>query len=81
QSGDKAIMSNPNKILGKWLLRDVFQLPEGTVITYDDLLKFGVDSVLFTKLGDNKYTVDFCEIGTYEKMAFEFDDTEEEDTK
>ena len=81
QGGDKAIMSNPNKILGKWLLRDVFQLPEGTVITYDDLLKFGVDSVLFTKLGDNKYTVDFCEIGTYEKMAFEFGDAEDEGTK
>ena len=30
----KSIMSNPNKVLGKWLLREVFELAEGTVVTY-----------------------------------------------
>lgn len=33
----KSIMSNPNKALGKWLLRDVFELPEKTLVTYDML--------------------------------------------
>lgn len=64
----KAIMSNPNKVLGKWLLRDVFELPEGTVVTYEMLEKFGVDSIIFTRNGDLDYSIDFAEIGTYEEF-------------
>ena len=52
QENGKAIMSNPNSALGKWLLRDVFNVPEGTIITYEMLEKFGVDSVIFTKIAD-----------------------------
>jgi len=62
----KAIMSNPNKILGKWLLRDVFEVEYGTIITYSMLELFGVDSVIFTKIGDLEYSVDFAPVGTYE---------------
>lgn len=62
----KAIMSNPNKILGKWLLRDVFEIAYGTKLTYDMLELFGVDSVVFTKLGELEYSVDFSPLGTYE---------------
>lgn len=69
----KAIMSNPNKVLGKWLLRDVFEVEEGTVITYELLEKFGVDSVIFTKNGELDYSIDFAEIGTYEKFYGEED--------
>lgn len=64
----KAIMSNPNKMLGKWLLRNVFELPEGTVVTYDMLEMFGIDSVIFTKNDYLDYSVDFSEIGTYEEF-------------
>ena len=67
QDDGKAIMSNPNKILGEWLLRTVFELPVGTVVTYEMLEKFGIDSVIFTKLDDLKYKIDFADIGTYEK--------------
>ena len=69
----KAIMSNPNKVLGKWLLRDVFELPEGIVVTYEMLEKFGIDSVIFTKNGELDYSIDFAEIGTYEKFYGEED--------
>lgn len=68
QDSGKAIMSNPNKVLGKWLLRKVFELPEGTLVTYEMLEKYGIDSVVFTKLGDLEYSVDFSDIGTYEKF-------------
>ena len=68
QENGKAIMSNPNKVLGKWLLRDVFEIPERTVITYEMLEKFGIDSVVFTKLDDLEYKIDFTDIGTYESM-------------
>ena len=66
QDDGKAIMSNPNNLLGEWLLRKVFELSEGTLVTYDMLLKFGIDSVIFTKHGELDYSVDFAEIGTYE---------------
>lgn len=64
----KAIMSNPNKVLGKWLLRDVFEIKPGTVVTYEMLEKFGIDSVIFTKNSELDYSVDFSEIGTYEEF-------------
>lgn len=68
QDNDKSIMSNPNTILGKWLLRDVFELPEGTLITYEMLERFGIDSVIITKYDENNYSIDFSEIGTYEQF-------------
>ena len=76
QADGKAIMSNPNKILGKWLLRNVFELPEGTLVTYEMLQRFGIDSVIFTKHNELEYSVDFSEIGTYE--AFYGYDIDEE---
>lgn len=66
QADSKAIMSNPNSALGKWLLRDVFELSEGTVVTYDLLRRINVDSVVFTKHSQGRYGVDFAELGTYE---------------
>lgn len=66
QDDGKAIMSNPNKVLGEWLLRKVFELSEGTLVTYEMLEKFGVDSVIFTKISSTDYKIDFADIGTYE---------------
>lgn len=68
QADGKAIMSNPNNVLGEWLLRDVFELPEGTIVTYEMLEIFGIDNVIFTKESELNYSVDFGEIGTYEKF-------------
>lgn len=77
QADGKAIMSNPNKILGEWLLRNVFELPEGTLVTYDMLQRFGIDSVIFTKHGGLDYSVDFAEIGTYEAFNGLVDENDE----
>ena len=68
QDGSKAIMSNPNNLLGKWLLRDVFNLPVGKVVKYEMLEIYDVDCVIFTKIDDLKYTVDFGNVGTYESF-------------
>ncbi|MCL1986654.1 MAG: NgoFVII family restriction endonuclease [Firmicutes bacterium] len=67
QDGGKAIMSNPNKALGKWLLRDVLRLEEGTILTYEMLLKVGVDAVEFLKIAPLKYKLNFKEIGAFEE--------------
>ena len=68
QENGKAIMSNPNKALGEWLLRKVLEIPEKELLTYEMLEKYNVDSVIFTKHSDFYYSIDFAEIGTYEKI-------------
>jgi hypothetical protein len=60
-------MSNPNKALGKWLLRDILNIQQGVVLTYDMLLTVGIDAVSFQKLENNKYKIDFKQIGEFEK--------------
>ncbi|MGE5456325.1 MAG: NgoFVII family restriction endonuclease [Ignavibacteriales bacterium] len=71
QENDKAIMSNPNKVLGKWLLRDVLRVPSNTLVTYEQLLTVGIDSVLFEKR-DGEYYLNFKEIGSYEEFLNSF---------
>ncbi|MEG0366928.1 MAG: hypothetical protein RR585_08850 [Coprobacillus sp.] len=78
QDDGKAIMSNPNSVLGEWLLRKVFELPERTLVTYEMLEKFGVDSVIFTKLEEGKYKIDFSETGTYENFIKNTNDNQGE---
>ena len=68
QENCKALMSNPNKALGKWLLRDVLKVPYGKIISYDDLLEIGIDSVSFKKVEDKKYFLDFKNVGEFEKF-------------
>ena len=70
QSGDKALMSNPNTALGQWILRDVLKLKEGELLTYDKLRDIGLDSVVLYKQ-DNKYKIDFAKIGTFEEFKSE----------
>lgn len=60
QEGGKALMSNPNKDLGKWFLRDVLGKKSGKVVTKLDLDIFGIDSVLVEKL--NKKNQDGLEV-------------------
>lgn len=71
QANGKAIMSNPNKALGKWLLRDVLQLPEGTLITYELLQEKGFDTVLFEKIDDEHYTINFTDSSVYDDLYSE----------
>ncbi len=61
QEDGKAIMSNPNKALGRWLLRDVLHAKEGTVLTYDDLIAKGINAILFTKISETVFSCDFVE--------------------
>ena len=71
QDNDKALMSNPNKALGEWILRDVLKLDEKQLLTYEKLAEIGVDSVIITKIDEANYTIDFCEIGSYDEFSTE----------
>lgn len=60
QDGSKALMSSPNSALGRWLLRQVLNVNEGEVLTYERLLEIGIDSVVFTK-HNGRYSIDFID--------------------
>lgn len=58
QDGSKALMSNPNKELGSWLLRSVLNLQSRELLTKEVLLEKGFDSVQIEKIEKNKYKID-----------------------
>ncbi len=65
QEGGKALMSQHNADLGQWLLREVLNIDEGTLVTYEMLTAVGIDSVELSKI-DGKYYIDFKKLGSYE---------------
>lgn len=70
QQDGKALMSNPNKDLGEWLLRTVLQIKEGTVVTYNMLLNKQIDSVYLEKWFDGQkiyYKIFPAPVGEYDK--------------
>ena len=66
QDGSKALMSNPNQALGRWLLRDVLELEPLELLTYERLAEIGVDSVEIERLDDASYRINFRASGTFE---------------
>lgn len=67
QDSGKALMSNPNKKLGEWILRKVLKKEEGELVTIDDFDKFGIDSIKICK----KETIDNKnEKHTYYTLSF-----------
>lgn len=69
QQGGKALMSNPNLDLGKWLLRDVMALAEGELLEYRKLETLGLDSVIIYKNSSNNYSIDFRPLGSYDEFV------------
>ncbi|MFX4232761.1 restriction endonuclease [Aliarcobacter butzleri] len=68
QSGQKGLMSNPNKALGKWVLRDVLKVPIGTLVDRKYLDMIGIDSVVVFKISDKRYKIDFASLGKFEEF-------------
>ena len=68
QKGQKGLMSNPNKSLGKWILRDVLKVSPRKIIDRSYLNKIGIDSVIIFKLSDTEYKIDFASIGKFEEF-------------
>jgi len=68
QENKKALMSNPNKDLGLWLLRDVFRLKHGELLTNKHLEMYGVDSIRIDKLDNLNYDINFSKIDSFENF-------------
>ena len=66
QQGGKALQSDPNKELGRWILRDVLKLKPMQLVTKEMLDNRGIDSVKFSKVNDNLYYMDFLKVGSFE---------------
>ncbi|MEK6886515.1 MAG: NgoFVII family restriction endonuclease [Nanoarchaeota archaeon] len=68
QENSKALMSNPNNALGKWLLRDILGLKKGELLTYEKLQEIGLDSVMIEKIDNRRFAIVFKKAGTYEEF-------------
>lgn len=73
QSNNKALMSNPNEALGRWILRDVFKLKEGELLSNEMLELYGVDSVRIDKIDRLKYEINFSKQNSYELFISKFE--------
>ena len=73
QDGGKALMSNPNRDLGHYILRQALKKKPGELVTIDDLNRYGFDSICIEKKYDTKNTT------YYYKLYFtdEFGDYDE----
>ena len=78
QDGGKAIMTESNMELGRWLISVVdptvrpgqFGSPPGRrrPYTYADLAAIGSDSVVVRRLGTRRYSIEFAPLGSYEEF-------------
>ena len=73
QENSKALMSNPNKKLGRWLLRDVFNLNEGTLVSNELLNVYGIDSVRIDKISESEYEINFAKTNSFENFISSFE--------
>lgn len=65
-------MSDPNKLLGHWILRTILQNPVGKKVTYESLNQIGIDSALITKLEEYRFEINFAFKGAYSDFEDEF---------
>ncbi len=73
QEGNKALMSSPNKDLGKWLLRDVLNISTDELITMAHLTELGIDSIRIDKYPNGIFKINFATLDSYELFKVFFD--------
>lgn len=66
QDGGKALMSYSNEELGQWILRDVLNLNDDELLTYEKLQILGIDSVRIDKINHLEFEINFAKTGSYE---------------
>ncbi len=67
QSNNKALMTDPNKDLGKWLLRDMLGLGRGEIATLEHLRRKNADTVIIYKIGEDVYQISLHSFGGFGK--------------
>lgn len=71
QDWGKALMSYSNRELWKWILRDVLNLEEWELLTYEKLQTIWIDSVRMDKINDWTFEINFADLWSYESFMWE----------
>lgn len=71
QSSGKSLQTNPQNILGKWILHDVLGLKARELLTMKRLNELGVDSLKITKIDNNNFKIELAETYAFEKWKAE----------
>ncbi len=71
QDWGKALMSYSNKELWKWILRDVLNLREWELLTYDKLKTIWIDSVRIDKINDWTFEINFSNSWSYDSFMLQ----------
>lgn len=74
QQNGKSLQTNPQSILGEWILRDVFGLEPYERLTKQMLDEYGVDSFRITRIGNKNYRIDLAETWAFEKWKLQLKD-------
>lgn len=74
QDNGKSLQTNPQSVLGKWILHDVLGLQAKELLTMDHLIKLGVDSLKITKINNNNFKIELAETYAFEKWKIEIED-------
>lgn len=68
QENSKALMTNPNNAMSKWMLRRVLGLAQWEILEYKKLVEVGFDAVKITKIDNSNYLIDFATVDSYENF-------------
>lgn len=71
QDNGKSLQTNPQSILGKWLLFSIFGLKEYEKLTRNIIDEKEIDSIKVTKIDNQNFKVDVCNYLDYEKWKME----------
>lgn len=71
QDNGKGLQTNPQSVLGKWILQDVLGLKRRELLTMDHLIKLGVDSLRITKIDNLNFKIELAEMYAFEQWKIE----------
>ena len=66
QDNGKSLQTNPQNILGKWILHDVFGLAPKEMLTMEKLELLGVDSLKIEKIDNHNFKIDLADTDAFE---------------
>ncbi|WP_206911689.1 hypothetical protein IGL98_002387 [Enterococcus sp. DIV0840] len=71
QDNGKSLQTNPQSILGKWILHDVFDLNARQLLTMDRLIELGVDSLKIVKIDNQNFKIELAETNAFENWKID----------
>lgn len=74
QDNGKSLQTNPQAVLGEWILHDVLNLQPRELLTMDHLIKLGVDSLKITKIDNKNFKIELAETYAFENWKLVIED-------